>query len=114
MRTTFATGKTPESAYEDWRKSWVPPLPIPMAIRGMVLVEFSPPANSGRFFMPEEHISNNAKVIHDGDDGHATREGYLPVGTEICYTGTAGECFVYRGRTITRLKKRDIEMIVTG
>lgn len=112
MRTKFATEETPIAAYENWKKNWKPPVPRPIAMRGMVLVEFAPSSNSGTIFMPEEE-SNNAMVICDGYEGIPNRYGHLQPGTEICYTGVEGEIFEYQGRKITRLKKQDIEMVCT-
>ncbi len=112
MRTKFTTEETPNAPYLKWKKNWEPPLPRPVAPRGWVIVEFAPPSNTGSFFMPETE-SNNAMVVSDGYEGIPNRYGYLPAGTEICYMSVDGEQFEYKGRTLTRIKKSDIEMICT-
>ncbi len=111
---TFAAptlGK-PSNAYEDWRKDWKPPLPLPVAILGKVIVEFSPFANEGQLWLPEQE-SNNAMVVHDGHSGGNYRCGFIPTGQEICYTGTTGTYFEYGGRRLCVLRKADIELLVT-
>ncbi len=101
----------PESAYDEWRKDWKPPLPLPIAIPGKVIVEFSPFANTGRFWLPERE-TNNAKVVHDGHQGGNYRCGHIPTGQEICYVGTSGTYFDYEGRRLCVIQKSEIELLV--
>lgn len=99
--------------YDDWKATWKPPTPRPMALPGKVIVEFSPHAHHGEIWTPERE-SNNAKVVFDGHE-HPTRTsryGYLPCGTEIAYTGIDGTYFEYEGRRLCVIPKDDIELLV--
>jgi len=112
MSFAQAIGK-PDTEYENWRDNWKPPLPLPIAIPGKVIVEFSPYGNSGSFWLPEE-ATNNAMIVYDGHMKSNYREGYIPTGQEICYTGTQGTYFEYEGRRLCVVPKCEIELLVTG
>lgn len=105
----FSQAVAPDSEYHDWKNKWTPPEPRPRAIPGYVIVEFSPFGTPGPIYRPEG-ASNNAFVVADGYEGRPHREGYLPVGMEVAYTGTDGDNFTYQGRVLCRVKRDELEM----
>ncbi len=107
----YSQGTRPDEAYEAWKANWKPPQVRPKALPGKVIVEFAPFGNRGDLWRPEQ-ASNNAIVVCDGYEFQAHREGYLPMGTEIIYTGTDGVGFAYEDRTLFVLPKKDVEMMV--
>lgn len=98
--------------YEEWRKTWEPPVPRPQAMPGKLIVEFAPHAHYGLIITPERE-SNNAMVVSDGHELRTSREGFIPAGTEVCYTGAAGVYFERDGRRLCVIPKDQVEMIVT-
>jgi len=107
----YQQGSKPDEAYEKWKSNWIPPVPRPKAIPGFVIVEFAPFGNRGDLWRPEE-ASNNAMVVCDGYEFRPHRFGYLPAGTEVIYTGTSGDNFEFQGRTLCRLPKAELEIMV--
>lgn len=105
----YTLGAAPDEHYEKWKREWQPPVPRPRALPGKVIVEFSPYAHRGVLWTPEK-ASNNAMVISDGYEDRFHREGFIPCGTEIGYTGTEGDAFQYQGRTLMVVPKAEIEM----
>jgi hypothetical protein len=102
---------TAAKPYEDWKKNWQPPVPRPMAMPGKVMVEFAPHAHHGEIWTPEKE-SNNAMVVSDGNELKPSRDGYIPAGTEVCYTGKTGTYFEHGGRRLCVIPKQDIEMVL--
>jgi len=109
QKLDYTLGTKPDGAYETWRDTWTPPLPRPVALPGKAIVEFSPFGTRGTLWTPER-ASNNAMVVSDGYEGRPSREGFLPCGTEICYTGTEGTFFTYEGRRLCAVPKAEVEM----
>lgn len=97
--------------YHDWKKNWAPPEPRPQAMPGKLFVEFSPHAHHGALWTPEKE-SSNAIVVSDGHELRPSREGYIPAGTEICYTGSQGTYFEHKGRRLCSIPKDRVEMII--
>lgn len=100
-----------QKPYENWRANWQPPLPRPMAMPGKLMVEFAPHAQHGALWTPEKE-SSNAMVVSDGHELRPGREGYIPAGTEICYTGKEGTYFERDGRRLCVIPKAGVEMII--
>lgn len=100
-----------QKPYEDWKQGWTPPLPRPQAMPGKVFVEFAPHAHHGSLWTPEKE-SSNAMVVSDGHELRQGRQGYIPAGTEICYTGSAGTYFEIQGRRLCCIPKDGIELIL--
>lgn len=114
---TFTAAERPDQAFEDFVDNWTPPNPRPIALPGRIIVEFAPAGNRGAIFLPEGQ-RNNAMVVSDGYEpsernvsrGH--REGYLPCGTQVVYTGPEGTNITYQGRVLTVLPKAKVELYV--
>ncbi len=113
MSFAAPTVETPDAPYEEWRENWQWEGPRPLALPGKLIVEFSPAANHGRFWTPERE-SFNAIVVSDGMGGRPSRDGYIPFGQEIGYTGTEGTYFEFNGRRLCVINKAEVEMLVTG
>lgn len=99
----YTEGTKPDEAYETWRKEWSPPRTNIRVRNGMVLLEFSPFGNEGRFWLPKEGASYNAKVIIDST-------GELRTGAEVALEGNEAEQFRLDGRQVALVKKSDIFM----
>lgn len=114
---TFTAAARPDEAFEVFVDNWTPPSPRPIALPGKIIVEFCPAGNRGSIFCPE-HQRNNAMVVSDGYEpsernqtrGH--REGHLPCGTQVVYTGPGGANIPYQGRVLTVLPKVKVELYV--
>lgn len=106
---------TPEPAaskpYHAWKKDWKPPVPRPQAMPGKCIVEFAPHAHHGALWTPERE-SSNAMVVSDGHELRYNRYGFIPPGTEICYTKAQGTYFEHEGRRLCVIPKDGIEMIL--
>lgn len=109
MKHDYTLSEKPDGAYETWRDTWKPPVPRPMALPGKLIVEFSPYGIRGTIWTPER-ASNNAMVVSDGYENGGSREGFLPPGVEIGYTGTDGDFFKYHGRRLCVIPKEQVEM----
>lgn len=107
----YLQGTRPDEAYEKWKADWKPPVPRPKALPGKVIIEFSPFGTRSELWRPEE-ASNNAIVVCDGHEFRPSREGYLPAGTEIIFTGTDGINFDFDGRALCVVPKAEVELMV--
>jgi len=111
MSMNFPQGTIADEAYETWRKRWTPPKTAVKALPGFAIVEFGPVGNRGRIIQPNA-ISYNAMMINDGNCQRASREGYLPVGTEIVFFGTGAGSFEIEGRILHRVKRSEVELYI--
>lgn len=107
----FTAADKPDAEYEAWIAGWRPPEPRPRALPGWAILEFAPYGTRGRILTPEE-ASNNAMMVSDGYELRGHREGFVPCGTEVIYTGTEGNAFQLGGRTFMRVPKAEVEMYV--
>jgi hypothetical protein len=109
----FSDAAAPDTEVEEFFARWECPAPRPRALPGKIIVEFGPPGTRGTIFQPEKGSnSNNAMVVSDGNETRASREGFLPAGTQVIYTGPAGTNFEYQGRTLTVLSRKLVELYV--
>lgn len=104
-------GKVADAEYEEWRANWTPPAQPISALPGFAIVEFGPIANRGPIICPNG-VSYNAMIVSDGNTLRASREGFLPVGTEIVYLGDGAVPLEVLGRTLHRVPRRQIEIYI--
>lgn len=96
---------SPDGAYNEWKKNWVPPAHNIKVQRGKVLMEFAPFGTTGTIFEPTEKASYQGKVIYDST-------GELQCGDEVALEGNEAEEFKWEGRTLSVVDKSDILMLV--
>lgn len=107
----FPQGAVADAEYEEWRRNWTPPQTAIKAMPGFAIVEFGPIGNRGRIIQPNA-ISYNAMMVNDGNCQRASREGYLPTGTEIVFFGNGAGHFEIEGRTLHRVKRSEVELYI--
>jgi hypothetical protein len=96
----YALGATPQTAHEEWKKNWKPPVQSPFALKGKACVEFGPFAGSSALWIPEKQ-SFTAIMVDDSADE-------VPVGTEVAIGAIDGDQFEHEGRKMCFVKRSDI------
>lgn len=100
MPATYATGATPQTAHEEWKKNWKPPQQSPFALKGKAIVEFGPFAGSSTLWVPEKQ-SFTAIMVDDSADE-------VPVGSEVAIGNLDGAEFEHEGRRMCAVSRDSI------